>query len=246
MVRCRPSSCHRYSRSQSCLQNQRTIPQARRAASQTEDEHRSSTRDAGSRRQTCQNEPHRSYRQETLSYRGPWKAKGCNLHDLVRVIQFCKPNDECQHSQHNDGDLASTPGLHVLFDGTSISLNGSRIQLSRAKIGRCRTHGMVEVCGQTFALFVRIFANGAWFDGGRPPVPRAEAAKPGWTSWGGHDIAVYLTQSYTCPQSLGAGVSCVLGVCRWQGKYGCTLSEGSAADRKRYGEGAEGGEGESG
>ena len=91
---------------------------------------------------------------------------------------------------------------------------------------------MVEVCGQTFVFFVRIFTGDAWFDSGRPPVPRAEAADPGWTSWGGHDIFVYLAEFDTCPRVLGVGVLRVPWVYRWQGKYGYTLSKEAVADRK--------------
>ena len=53
----------------------------------------------------------------------------------------------------------------------------------------------------------------------------AEAADPGWTSWGGHDIVAYPTELDTCPRLLGIGVLRVLWVYRWQWKYGCALSE---------------------
>jgi len=56
-------------------------------------------------------------------------------------------------------------------------------------------------------------------------VSGAEAADPGWTSRGGHDIVAYLTELYTCPRLLGIGVLRVLWVCRWRWKYGYTLSE---------------------
>lgn len=62
--------------------------------------------------------------------------KAGNIHDLVRVVQLCKSNDECQYGQYGDGDLAGAPSLHILFDGTSISLNGPCIQPSRVKICR--------------------------------------------------------------------------------------------------------------
>jgi hypothetical protein len=97
---------------------------------------------------------------------------------------------------------------------------------------------VVEVGGETLVLLVRIIADVS-FDGGRPPVPRAKAAEPGWTGWRGHDIVVYAIELYTCPRFLGVGVSRVLQVCRWQGKYDCTPSEELVADHRIYGEGAE-------
>ena len=72
-------------------------------------------------------------------------------------------------------------------------------------------------------------------------MPRAKAADPGWTSWRGHDIVGYPIELYTCPRVLGVRVLRVLWVCRWQGKYGCALSEESVADQKRYGEEVNGG-----
>ena len=72
-------------------------------------------------------------------------------------------------------------------------------------------------------------------------MPRAEAADPGWTSWGGHAILVYLAELDTCPRVLGVGVLRVLWVDGWQGKYGYTLSKELVAGRRICGEGAEGG-----
>ena len=61
-------------------------------------------------------------------------------------------------------------------------------------------------------------------------MSRAEAAEPGWTSWRGHDIVMYLIELDTCPRILGA--SCVLRVCGWKGKYCNTLGDEPVADQK--------------
>ena len=87
-------------------------------------------------------------------------------------------------------------------------------------------------------LLVVIFVRSAPFDGGGFPMPRAEAADPGWTSWRGHDTVLNSIEFYTCPRVLGGGSSWVL--CRWKGKNACTLSEESVADQKLHGREAEG------
>lgn len=191
-------------------------------------------------RQTCQNGPRQSYRREYFSCPSPWRAEGENVHDLVWVIQLCKPNDERQRGQHGDGDLTGALRLHVLLDGTSISLNSSCIQFPGVKPAGARTHRMIEVGGQTLAFFVRIVTGGPRFDGGRPSVSRAEAADPGWTSWGGHDIPVYLTEFYTCPRLFRVGVLRGLRVCHWQWKYGYTFNKELVAEKKFYGGETEG------
>ena len=99
------------------------------------------------------------------------------------------------------------------------------------------THWVVEVCSKAFALSVRIITSDAWFGGGRPPMPRAEASDPGWTSWRGHGIVVDLTELDTCPRVLGIDVPCILRVRRWQGKYVDALSEESVADQEICGGG---------
>jgi len=88
---------------------------------------------------------------------------------------------------------------------------------------------VIEVGGETLTLIVRIFTRGARFEGGRPPVPWAKAAEPGWTSWRGHDIVVDPIELYTRPR---VGVSCFLEMCRWQWKYGYTLCNELVTDQK--------------
>ena len=64
-------------------------------------------------------------------------------------------------------------------------------------------------------LLVVIFIGDAPFNGRRFSVPRTEAGDFGWTSRGGHDIAVYLMEFYTCPRVLRVSLSCVWYVCGW-------------------------------
>lgn len=90
-------------------------------------------------------------------------------------------------------------------------------------------------------FLVIIVIGDATFDRGRFPMPRAKAANPGWTSWGGHGIVEYLIEFYTCPGVLRFGFSCTVYVCRWKGKYTCTFSKEMVADRI-----LQGGEGERG
>lgn len=80
-----------------------------------------------------------------------------NVHDLVRMVQFCESNDECQHGQHDDGDLAGSWHLHVLLYSTSISLNRPCIQPPELKSKGARTHWVVEVGGETLVFLVTIF-----------------------------------------------------------------------------------------
>jgi len=157
------------------------------------------------------------------------------------MVQFCEPNDECQHGQHDDGDLAGTWSFHVLLYSTSISLNRPRTQLPELKSAGSRTHWVIEVGSVTLVFLVLIVTRVVSVNGGRLPMPRAKSGEPGWTSWRGHDIVVYPIEFNTCPRVLGVSVSCVLWMCRWQGKYGKTLGDEPVADQKLYEERVEGG-----
>lgn len=92
------------------------------------------------------------------------RTKGCNIHDLVWVIQLRKSNDEYQHGQHGDGDLAGTWGLRVPLDGTSVPLKTPCIQPPSVQSAGACTHRVVEVGGETLVLLVIIFTDGASFD----------------------------------------------------------------------------------